>query len=88
VIMGRAQHSAGRDLLDSVRKGDLPGIGTVIIDGLIRIGHSRNTPPATIVPEIEKTDQKSPVVKGAIVTSHLTQAWLLLLHPITNINRK
>jgi hypothetical protein len=25
VILDRAQHSAGRDLLDSVRKGDLPG---------------------------------------------------------------
>jgi enamidase len=52
VLMDRAQHSAGRDLLDSVRKGDLPGIGMVIIDGLVRIGRSRNTPPATIVPEI------------------------------------
>ena len=52
VIMDRAQHSAGRDLLDSVRKGDLPGIGMVIIDGLVRITRSRNTPPATIMPEI------------------------------------
>lgn len=54
VIMDRAQHSAGRDLLDSVRKGDLPGIGMVIIDGLIRITRSRNTPPATIMPEALK----------------------------------
>jgi enamidase len=54
VIMDRAQHSSGRDLLDSVRKGDLPGIGMVIIDGLVRISRSRNTPPATIVPEIVK----------------------------------
>jgi enamidase len=54
VIMDRAQHSSGRDLLDSVRKGDLPGIGMVIIDGLVRITRSRNTPPATIVPEIVK----------------------------------
>jgi enamidase len=54
VIMDRAQHSAGRDLLDSVHKGDLPGIGMVIIDGLIRIGRSRNTPPASVVPEIVK----------------------------------
>ncbi|HEX7966922.1 MAG TPA: amidohydrolase family protein [Stellaceae bacterium] len=54
VIMDRAQHSAGRDLLDSVRKGDLPGIGMVIIDGLVRIGRSRNTPPATIMPEVVK----------------------------------
>jgi enamidase len=55
VVMDRAQHSAGRDLLDSVRKGDLPGIGMVVIDGLIRLGRSRNTPPATIVPEILKS---------------------------------
>jgi enamidase len=54
VIMDRPQHSAGRDLLDSVRKGDLPGIGMVIIDGLIRIGRSRNTPPAATVPEVVK----------------------------------
>ena len=55
VVMDRAQHSAGRDLLDSVRKGDLPGIGMVIIDGLIRIGRSRNTPPANTLPEILKS---------------------------------
>lgn len=51
VLMDRAQHSAGRDLLDSVRKGDLPGIGMVVIDGVARIGRSRNTPPAERVPE-------------------------------------
>ena len=52
VFMDRAQHSAGADLLDSVRKGDLPGIGMVIIDGIVRCGRSRNTPPAERVPEI------------------------------------
>ena len=52
VLMDRAQHSAGTDLLDSVRQGDLPGIGMVIIDGLVRCGRSRNTPPAERVPEI------------------------------------
>ena len=31
--MDRAQHSAGTDLLDSVRLGDLPGIGMTVIDG-------------------------------------------------------
>ncbi|HTZ79068.1 MAG TPA: amidohydrolase family protein [Stellaceae bacterium] len=51
VLMDRAQHSSGRDLLDSVRKGDLPGIGMVVIDGIARIGRSRNTPPAERVPE-------------------------------------
>lgn len=52
VFMDRAQHSAGRDLLDSVRQGDLPGIGMVMIDGIVRCGRSRNTPPAERMPEV------------------------------------
>lgn len=52
VLMDRAQHSSGTDLLDSVRKGDLPGIGMVLIDGIIRCTRSRNTPPAERVPEV------------------------------------
>ena len=52
VLMDRAQHSAGDNLLDSIQKGDLPGIGMVIIDGLIRCHRSRNTPPAERVPEV------------------------------------
>jgi enamidase len=52
VIMDRAQHSAGKNILDSVQLGDLPGIGMTIIDGIVRTQRSRNTPPATKVPEI------------------------------------
>ena len=52
VLMDRAQHSAGTDLLDSVRQGDLPGIGMVVIDGIVRCGRSRNTPPAERVPVV------------------------------------
>lgn len=52
VFLDRAQHSSGKDLLDSVRKGDLPGVGMVMIDGVVRIARSRNTPPADRVPEI------------------------------------
>ncbi|MEY3739379.1 MAG: hypothetical protein RLZZ192_54 [Pseudomonadota bacterium] len=52
VFMDRAQHTAGRDLLESVRFGDIPGIGMVMIDGLVRCHRSRNTPPATEVPVI------------------------------------
>ena len=52
LLMDRAQHSAGVDLLDSVRQGDLPGVGMVVIDGIVRCGRSRNTPPAERVPEI------------------------------------
>ena len=52
VFLDRAQHTAGRDLLDSIRLGDIPGIGMVMIDGAIRAGRSRNTPPAERVPEL------------------------------------
>jgi enamidase len=54
VLMDTAQHSAGQTLLDSIRLGDLPGIGMVIIDGQVRCQRSRNTPPAQRVPVIEK----------------------------------
>ena len=44
VLMDKAQHSAGKDLLASVRLGDLPGVGMTVIDGIVRTGRSRNTP--------------------------------------------
>jgi enamidase len=50
VFMDRAQHTAGRTLLESVQLGDIPGVGMVMIDGLVRCGRSRNTPPAQEVP--------------------------------------
>jgi enamidase len=53
VLMDKAQHSAGRDLLHSVQLGDLPGIGMMIIDGVVRSHRSRNTPPASVLPVIE-----------------------------------
>src|SRR5882757_8798230 len=52
VIMDKAQHSPGKTILESVQLGDLPGVGMTIIDGIVRIQRSRNTPPATKVPEI------------------------------------
>ena len=52
VFMDRAQHSAGRTLLESVQLGDIPGIGMVMIDGIVRCGRSRNTPPAHEIPFI------------------------------------
>jgi len=52
VFMDRAQHTAGRTLLESVQLGDIPGVGMVMIDGLVRCGRSRNTPPATEVPVV------------------------------------
>jgi enamidase len=52
VFMDRAQHTAGSTLLESVQLGDIPGVGMVMIDGLIRCRRSRNTPPATEVPVV------------------------------------
>ena len=52
VFMDRAQHTAGRNLLESVQLGDIPGVGMVMIDGIVRCGRSRNTPPSTEVPEV------------------------------------
>ncbi len=50
VFLDAAEASAGDDLLDCLRQGNLPGIGMVMIDGVIRTGRSRNTPPARRVP--------------------------------------
>jgi enamidase len=52
VLMDKAQHSSGKDLLESIQRGDLPGIGMVIIDGVVSTQRSRNTPPATRIPEV------------------------------------
>jgi enamidase len=52
VFLDKAQHTAGTDLLDSVKKGDLPGVGLVLIDGIVRCQRSRNTPPATEIPAV------------------------------------
>jgi enamidase len=52
VFIDKAQHSAGKDVLQSIALGDLPGVGMVVIDGMVRIGRSRNTPPAERVPEV------------------------------------
>jgi len=52
VLMDKAQHSAGKNLLESIELGDLPGIGMVVVDGLVSVQRSRNTPPATTIPEV------------------------------------
>jgi enamidase len=52
VFLDKAQHSAGKTLLDSIRLGDLPGMGMTVIDGIVRTQRSRNTPPATRIPEL------------------------------------
>jgi enamidase len=52
VFLDRAQQSAGRTLLESVQLGDIPGVGLVLVDGIVRCQRSRNTPPATQVPVV------------------------------------
>lgn len=52
VFLARAQCSSGAHLLSSIAAGDLPGVGMVVIDGVVRCGRSRNTPPAEVVPEV------------------------------------
>src|SRR5437588_4136102 len=51
VFMDKAQHSAGATILKSIQAGDLPGIGMVVIDGVVSAQLTRNTPPATRAPE-------------------------------------
>ena len=52
IIIDRAQHAPGKDMLDSIRQGNLPGVGMTIIDGEVRSTRSRNTPPAETLPEL------------------------------------
>lgn len=52
VLMDQAQHSPGKNILESVQQGNLPGVGMTVIDGVIRSARSRNTPPANKLPEI------------------------------------
>ena len=52
IIIDRAQHAPGKDMLDSIAQGNLPGVGMTIIDGEVRSTRSRNTPPAETLPEI------------------------------------
>ena len=39
-------------MLESVELGDIPGVGMVMIDGIVRCARSRNTPPANRVPSV------------------------------------
>jgi enamidase len=51
VLMDQAQHAPGKNMLESVQLGNLPGVGMTIIDGEVRTQRSRNTPPAMCLPE-------------------------------------
>lgn len=52
LILDQAQHSPGKDMLESIEQGNLPGIGMTIIDGKVTSQRSRNTPPAGRLPSI------------------------------------
>ncbi|TPL40762.1 amidohydrolase family protein [Mesorhizobium sp. B2-4-6] len=52
VFMDQAAGGIGKDFLESLALGNLPGIGMIMIDGEVRTARSRNTPPAIRVPEI------------------------------------
>jgi enamidase len=46
VLLHKITGSVSRDALDSLSKGDLPGISAVVIDGEVRVaGRSQQTPP-------------------------------------------
>jgi len=53
-IMDAPVGSVARTALDALRAGDLPGISMVLIDGVPRIGRSRNTPPAARAAEVTR----------------------------------
>jgi enamidase len=46
VIMDAPIGSVGKDALSAIEAGDIPGIAGVIIDGQMKVGVSRNTPPS------------------------------------------
>src|SRR4030066_856751 len=45
VIMDAPMGSVGKDALSAIEAGDIPGVAGVMIDGQMKIGVSRNTPP-------------------------------------------
>ena len=54
--------SVGKTARDARRAGDLCGVSMVLIDGQVRIGRSRNTPPAARAAEVGRG--QGPVAGG------------------------
>lgn len=50
VFMDRPGGSEGDDVLAAMAMGNIPGIAAVMIDGKMRTGRSRSTPPAARIP--------------------------------------
>jgi enamidase len=53
VIIDSPLGSVGSDALAAIEAGDIPGVSMVIIDGIIRVKVSRNTPPSKRQAEIK-----------------------------------
>ena len=52
IFMDRPGGSAGEDVLGAMAMGNIPGLAAVMIDGKIRTGRSRSTPPSARMPLI------------------------------------
>ena len=64
LLIADAPHGSTRnDLFTAMSNGDVPGIGVVIIDGVIRVVRSRNTPPPQRMPRVIK--QPTPELPGS-----------------------
>lgn len=50
IIMDAPMGSVGKDAVEAIEAGDIPGVASVIIDGEIMFKKSRNTPPPTKQP--------------------------------------
>jgi enamidase len=46
--------SVGTNALEALAAGDLCGISMILVDGQVKVGRSRNTPPAARAGEIVK----------------------------------
>ena len=52
VFLDRPDGSAGKNVLEAMVMGNIPGIAAVMIDGKMRTGRSRSTPPSAREPRI------------------------------------
>ena len=53
IIMDTPMGSVGKDALEAIKEGDIPGISMVLINGKVVVNKSRNTPPANVQAVIE-----------------------------------
>ncbi len=52
VIMDAPMGSVGHDALEAIEIGDIPAVSMVLVDGVIVVSKSRNTPPPKSMPEV------------------------------------